>query len=82
MSLGGPLLKNTIWGLRIHIDQQGPFLHGDKVIRCLSRRICGLFQIDRCSRHQQLPAASGVFYMADLQPVFCLHMSDKTVGPP
>ena len=81
MPLCGPLLKDAVGRLRIHIDQQVAFFNRDQVISRLSGRIRRLLQIYHCTRCQKLPAAAGIFYMADLKPLLRLHISDKTVGP-
>ena len=79
----GPLLKDPIGGLGIHVDQQRfrltRFFHANQVKVGFPARAAGRLQIDHRSRRQQLPAAPGILHMAHHLPAVQRHMGDKTV---
>ena len=77
----GPLGKDPVWCLGIHIDEPCPLFHRHQVIGRLALGIVAVVQIHCGPGNQQLPAAAGIFHMADFLPAVDLHQCDEAVGP-
>ena len=70
-----------VGSLGVHVDQPFSLLHRDQIKVCLAPGLPARLQVDPGAGDQQLPAAAGIFYMADcLRPVH-LHPGHKPVGP-
>ena len=78
---GQPLPCGDVRGLRIHIDEQAVFLHGDQVIFCFPGGICRPLAPDRCAHRQQFPTAARIFHMAHLNALREFDVCNKSVGP-
>ena len=75
-----PFLCGGVGGLGIHVDQPVTFFYGNQVVFGFSVGICAFLALNRRTFRQQLPAAAGVFDMADFYCAVYFNMSNKPVG--
>lgn len=76
----GPLGKDLVGGLGIHVHQQWAFFHRYQIILRFAGGVVPRGQVDGGPRHQQFPATAGVLYMDGLGFAVQQDPGHKTVG--